>query len=249
MQDDTKQPILSHLDEFRSRLVKSLIAVAVSIVICVPLVQYIIPILAKPGPDIDLYYTEVTGLISSYFIICLYAGLVIAAPYLLYQLVMFVNPALTRKEKGYLYTFLPGVLVLFVGGILFCYFILLPPALTFLYETFPSYVGGDIEPLWTINNYISVITRLLFWIGVVFEIPLVMFFLSKLRVISPEWIARKWRWAFVGAFLLGAIITPTFDPLNQTLVAAPILVLYGLGYVLAVIARTGLPFRSKKPQS
>jgi sec-independent protein translocase protein TatC len=107
-------------------------------------------------------------------------------------------------------------------------------------------VGGGIEPMWTVNDYISVVTQLCFWIGVVFEIPLLMFFLSKIRVINPEWIIRKWKWVVVFAFVLGAFITPTMDPVNQTLVAVPIIVLFGLGYILARVARAGMPFRSKK---
>jgi len=90
-----------------------------------------------------------------------------------------------------------------------------------------------------VDNYVSIVTRLLFWIGVVFEIPILMFFLSKIGVISPGWIRRKWRYAVVIAFILGGVITPTFDPLNQSLVAGPIILLYGFGYLLAKLARVG----------
>ncbi len=239
MEEEKKLTVLSHLEEVRGRLFKSLIAVVVGIVICFPLARYIYPILMTPLPGIELYYTEVTGLLGSYMKVALYGGLILAWPYLLYQFVMFIKPALTRREKGYFYTLLPGVLVLFFGGVMFCYFIILPPALNFLYYSFPSFVGGDINPIWTVDNYVSIITRLLFWIGVVFEIPILMFFLSKIGVISPGWIRRKWRYAIVIAFILGGIITPTFDPLNQTLVAGPIILLYGLGYLLAKLARAG----------
>lgn len=229
--------VLGHLQELRGRLVKSLIAVAIGIGICFPFARYIFDFLLNPVPGIDLYYTNVTGLLGSYMRVCLYGGLALAMPVILYQLIMFVKPALTRKEKGYLYTLLPAVIVLFVGGVVFCYFVLLPPALRFLYYTFPGFVGGDILPWWTVGDYVSVVTRLLFWLGIVFEIPLVMFFLSKIGVVTPEWIARKWKYAVVVAFILGAIITPTFDPVNQSLVAVPVIVLYGLGYVLARVAR------------
>jgi len=239
MEEEKKLTVLSHLEEVRGRLTKSLIAIAVCIGICFPLARYIYPILMTPVPGIELYYTEVTGLIGSYMKVSLYGGLVLAGPFLLYQFIMFIKPALTRREKGYLYTLLPGVMVLFFGGVIFCYFILLPPALRFLYYSFPGFVGGDIHPWWTVDNYISIVTRLLFWIGVIFEIPLVMFFLSKIGVISPQWVARKWKYAVVLAFILGAIITPTFDPVNQSLVAGPIILLYGLGYLLTKLARAG----------
>ncbi|MDY6918388.1 MAG: twin-arginine translocase subunit TatC [Chloroflexota bacterium] len=238
-EEENKLNVLSHLQELRGRLVKSLIAIAIGIAICFPLARYLFDFLLNPVPGIDLYYTNVTGLLGSYMKVCLYGGLAISMPFILYQVIMFVKPALTRKEKGYLYTLLPAVILLFVGGVVFCYFVLLPPALRFLYYTFPTFVGGEILPWWTVGDYVSVVTRLLFWLGMVFEIPLVMFFLSKIGVISPEWVARKWKYAVVFAFIIGAIITPTFDPINQSLVAGPVIVLYALGYVLTRVARIG----------
>jgi len=140
MHDDKKKPILAHLDELRVRLTKSLIAVIVGLIISFPLPKYIIPVLMKPVANLDLYYTEVTGLFSSYIKICLYLSLAISGPYILYHIVMFISPALKRKEKGYLYTLLPSTILLFLGGVVFCYFVLLPPGLTFLHNSFPEWV-------------------------------------------------------------------------------------------------------------
>ena len=237
MESDKKLSVLGHLQELRGRLVRSVIAIVLGIAICLPFARYLFDFLMRPVPGIDLYYTNVTGLLGSYMRVCLYGGLAIAMPYLVYQLIMFVKPALTRRERGYVYTLLPGVVVLFLAGVAFSYFIMLPRALSFLYYQFPQFVGGDIQPWWTVGDYVSVVTKLLFWVGVVFEIPLLMFFLSKIGVVSPEWLLRKWKYAVVLAFILGGIITPTFDPINQTLVAAPVIVLYALGYVLARLGR------------
>ena len=239
MEEEKKLTVLSHLEEVRGRLFKSIIAVIICIIICFPLARYIYPILMNPLPGIELYYTEVTGLLASYMKLALYGGFILAWPYLLYQFVMFLKPALTHKEKGYFYTLLPGALILFIAGIMFGYFVLLPPALNFLYYSFPSYVGGDIEPIWTVDNYTSVVSRLLFWLGVVFQIPILMYFLARIGIISPGWIRRKWRYAIVIAFIIGGVITPTFDPINQSLVAGPIILLYGLGYLLAKLAWIG----------
>jgi sec-independent protein translocase protein TatC len=239
MENQKKTTVLGHLEEVRVRLTKSLIAVAVCIIICFPLARYVFPILTDPVPGIDLYQNTLTGLVGIYMKISLYGGVVLSMPYLLYHFVMFLNPALTSREKKYLYTLMPSTILLFIVGVSFCYFVLLPPALNFLYNTFPNFVGSNIQPWLDVGDYISVVTRLLFWMGVCFEIPMVMYFLSKIGVLSPEWVRRKWKYAVVFAFILGAIITPTFDPINQSLVAGPIMLLYGLGYLLAKIARMG----------
>ena len=249
MQDNTKKPLLAHLDELRIRLTKSFIAVVVSLIISFPLPKYIFPILMKPVANLDLYYTEVTGLFTSYIKICLYLALAISGPYVLYHIVMFIKPALKRKEKGYLYTLLPSTVLLFLGGVVFCYFVLLPPGLTFLHSGFPAWLGTNIKPIWTVTSYVSVVTQLLFWVGVVFEIPMVMFFLSKIGILSPQWAIKKWKWAVILAFVLGAIITPTPDPVNQTLVSVPIILLYLFGCFMAWFAQNGMPFRAKKSRS
>ena len=230
-------------------MVRSAIAFGIALAVAFPLPKYIYPILMKPVAGIELYYFEVTGLFSSYVKIWLYLSLAIAGPYILYQIVMFINPALKRKEKGYLYTLLPATVIFFMSGVVFCYFVLLTPGLTFLYYQFPAWLGGNIKPLWSVTDYVSVITQLLFWVGAVFEIPLIMFFLSKIGILSPQWAIKKWKWAVILAFALGAIITPTPDPVNQTLVAAPIIFLYFLGCFLAWFARKGMPFRSKKSKA
>ena len=167
--------------------------------------------------------------------VSLMGGLVLALPIILYQIVMFVAPGLTPREKRYLVALLPGAMISFVTGATFGYYVLLPPALNFLL-TF----GSDIAtPMIRIGNYINLVVTLLFWLGVSFQTPLVMFFLSKIGVITPWTLARQRRFAVVVAFILGALITPTFDPVNQSLVAVPIILLYELGIWLARLARMG----------
>jgi sec-independent protein translocase protein TatC len=148
---------------------------------------------------------------------------------------LFVAPALTRRETKNVTMLLVGVVVCFITGTVFTYLILLPPAMNFLLN-----FNTDIaEPMISIGNYVSVVVRLTFWIGVVFNLPILMFFLSKIGIVNPKWLARNWKWSFLVAFGLGAVITPTMDPFNQTLVAAPIIVLYFIGIALAQLARRG----------
>ena len=159
----------------------------------------------------------------------------LSIPIILYQMVLFISPGLTSREKKYLFALLPGTLLSFVAGCVFGYLVLLPPALNFL-MTF----GSDIAtPMIRVGNYINLVINLLFWLGVSFQTPLVMFFLSKIGAVHPKTFTRQRRIAIVAAFILGAIITPTFDPVNQSLVAIPIIILYEFGIILSKLARLG----------
>jgi sec-independent protein translocase protein TatC len=189
--------------------------------------------LKSRAQGIDLIYTNVTGMLGTYMKVALYCGITLALPFIIYELVMFLNPALKSKEKKYLYLLLPAVVIFFALGVSFAYSMLLPPALNFLL-TF----GGDIaRPLITVGNYVSIIIRLLFSLGLVFEIPVVIFFLSKMGIVTPGWLAKNRKFALIVAFILGAAITPTIDPINQTLVAAPIIVLYEVSIWLSKLAQ------------
>jgi sec-independent protein translocase protein TatC len=161
--------------------------------------------------------------------VCLISGIILAIPYLTYEFIMFVAPALTPKEKRYVYLILPWIALMFAGGVVFGYFILIPPAIRFL-TTFGSNIA---TPQIRIANYISIVTRLLLAIGLVFEMPVVSTFLARLGIVSSQWLASKRKIAIILAFVLAAIITPTFDPINQSLVAVPLVVLYELSIWLA----------------
>lgn len=193
------------------------------------LARYVLLFLRSRAPEVELIYTKPTEMLGIYMKVSLYGGLALALPFILYQLLMFVSPALTRREKKYVYVLLPAVFFCFLGGVLFAFFVLIPPSLNFLLS-----FGSDIaRPLISIDSYISLLVTLLFWVGVTFELPMVMAFLSRIGIINPKRITRFRKYAFVGAFVLGAAITPTFDPINQTLVAGPIILLYEIGYWLS----------------
>nr|MCS5661419.1 twin-arginine translocase subunit TatC [Dehalococcoidia bacterium] len=151
--------------------------------------------------------------------------------FLLWQMVMFVAPGLNPTEKRYLYSLMPITILVFLAGSAFGYFMLFPPAVKFLL-TFGSNVA---TPMIRIGNYVNLMLSLLFWMGIVFELPIILFFLSRIGVVSPEFLARNRRWAIVIAFVLGAIITPTLDPINQAFVAGPIIVLYEVGVLLSKV--------------
>ncbi|MEA3224201.1 MAG: twin-arginine translocase subunit TatC [Thermodesulfobacteriota bacterium] len=229
MNQDKRRPILQHLGELKGRLIKCLIAVAVGIGISFPFCPQIFEILKSRAEGIDLIYTHVVEYLGTYMKLALYCGVALALPFVIYQVIMFISPGLKAREKRYLYSLMPAVALLFISGVAFAYFILLPPALNFLL----TFSGEIARPLITIENYVSVIIRLLFAMGLVFEIPLVMSFLNMIGVVTPQWMTKNRKWAFVVAFILGAAITPTMDPVNQTLVAAPIIILWEMSICLA----------------
>lgn len=236
--DEKKLSILGHLGELRKRLIRSLIAVVITSIVSFIFYQQILGILITPLPqDVNLTFIEVTEMLGTIMRVCLGSGIILAIPYLTYELVMFVSPALTRKEKRYVYLILPWIALMFAAGVVFAYFILVPRMTGFLL-TF----GSDIAvPQIRIGNYISFVTRLLLLVGLVFEMPILTTFLSRLGVLKPKWLADKRRAAIIIAFILAAIITPTIDPVNQCLVAIPLIALYEMSIWLAKLVHKREP--------
>ena len=250
MSDDKRLTILGHFAEFRQRLFRSVIAVVITSIIVFIFREQIFNILVQPVQDLDsdinftLIFVEMTEMIGTIMRVSLVGGAMLAMPYLVYHFIMFVSPALSHREKRYVYLILPWIALMFAGGVLFGYFILLPPATKFLVSW-----GSEIAtPQIRIGNYISIVTRLLLAIGLVFEMPVVTTFLARLGVVKSKWLAKKRKVAVIFAFILAAIITPTFDPLNQSLVALPLVVLYELSIWLAKIVQKKESLPSTKSQ-
>ena len=194
--------------------------------------QLWLQIAVAPCPGCKLISTSPTGIVFSVFKVTLVVGLVVAMPVIAYEAWAYIAPGLTRKERRYVIAIIPGATISFVLGILFAYFALLPAALRFLAGFSTNIV--DFTP--DIDKYLSFITRLLVASGLIFQMPLVMFFLSKVRLINPRMLGSIRRYVIVAAFVVAAIVTPTPDPFNQLLVAIPILVLYEIGALLARLA-------------
>ena len=235
-------PIRHHFEELRRRLIIAALATLVTTVVAFVFYKQILNLLIRPsdleaatGGEAGLVFVEVTEMLAVTVKVSLVSGLVMAFPIILLQIIMFAAPGLTPKEKRYLFLSMPGVVLSFAAGVAFGYFMLIPPAINFLVNW-----GGDIAtPMIRIGNYVNVMVMLLFWMGVVFETPIVMFLLAKLGIVSARGFARWRRYWVVVAFILGALITPTFDPINQSLVAAPLIVLYEAGIWLAKLATRG----------
>ena len=232
-----RQTLRVHLTELRRRLTWSAAVVFLATVIAFIFHQQILQVLMAPAgnftelPQNKPVYTELTEFIGIAMKASLFVGIFGSLPFLLWQMVMFVAPGLNPTEKRYLYSLMPITILVFLAGSAFGYFMLFPPAVKFLL-TFGSNVA---TPMIRIGNYVNLMLSLLFWMGIVFELPIILFFLSRIGVVSPEFLVRNRRWAIVIAFVLGAIITPTLDPINQAFVAGPIIVLYEVGVLLSKV--------------
>ena len=247
--DADSMTLRDHLDELRRRLMFIVVFLIIAVIAAFFSRDLIIEFLLEPGfgaRDDRPIATEVLETIGVTFKVMMMTAFVASLPVILYQVIMFVSPGLTSRERAYLFLFLPGVLAAFGGGAAFAYYVLFPPAFDFLFEFGSKNVDAEIR----ISSYVNVVTSLMFWMGVVFEIPLVLFALARFGVVTPRFLGRFRRFAVVLAFVAAAIITPTFDPINQTMVAVPIIVLYEFGILLARLGqrlRRGPQPRAPRP--
>ena len=229
--NEARMPFMLHLKELRDRLLRSCIAVAVTTGASLFfLAERILQALISRAPEgAHLVAIEITENVGVWFKISLWSGIIIAMPFLVYQLFAYVAPGLTSKEKRMVLSLLPFIAFMFLLGVAFAYFIALPPAIGFLF----NFLTNVAEPTIRIENYVNVVTRLILAVGLVFETPLIIMVLARLGVVSPQWLSQKRRLWIVIAFILAAIITPTFDPINQCIIAIPLILLLELGILLA----------------
>ena len=225
--------ILEHLRELRTRLIITGIAVAIGMAIAAFFLTWpVIRLLTAEPAGLNLVALRPTETFVTYFKVALVTGTALAMPVIVWQVLLFVIPALHSHERRYALLAVPFITVAFAAGLAFGFFIVIPSAVRFL-----TGFGGDvIGQYWSIEEYLTFVTTLLFWIGLSFETPIVMFFLAKLGVVKPRTLGRFRRYAVVGAFLIAAMITPTPDPFNQALVAIPMYLLYELGVFMARFA-------------
>jgi sec-independent protein translocase protein TatC len=243
MSKDKNMSFLEHFGELRGRLLRVFAAVAVGMGICLYFTPRILKLLLLPYGSVLKVIGPTEG-ISNYLRIGLVGGAALAMPWILVEAWGFVSPALKPREKRYVGLLVPLALAMFLGGIAFAWFVLIPAAIGFL-STFTLDV---FKVEWTSENYIPFVTSLIFWIGVCFELPLVMFFLAKIRVVSARWLLKGWRYAVVLIAAAAAVITPTVDPFNLMLVALPLVALYFFGILLAFFARRGPDREAAEPR-
>ncbi len=223
--------ILEHLRELRGRLLKAAIALAVASVLTSIFAGDIIKFLIRPYGN-KLQTLGPTENVITYFRVALLSGAALAMPVIVYQLLAFIVPGLTHVERRWIYISVPFTSVLFLVGILFAWYVMVPAAVGFLANFRPDLFLNE----WTAREYISFVVSVAFWIGVSFQTPLVTFILAKIGLVTPGFLARNWRFAIVIVAVIAAVITPTVDPFNMALLMLPLLALYGLSIILAMLA-------------
>jgi sec-independent protein translocase protein TatC len=233
-----QQTILQHLNELRIRgtyaAVGVLVATAFSFLFAERLLEFLLQPYAASSPDgATLQTLRPTEGIETYFKVSLLAGIVLAMPIILYQFWRFLEPGLHKHEKRYIYVFIPSALLLFGLGIAFAWYILAPAAIYFLSNFMPDVFNAE----WTGQEYISFVTRLLLWIGLAFQMPILVYFVARMGLVTSRTMRDQWRVAVVAIAVLSAIITPSIDPVTMLLTMAPLAVLYLLSIGLAAVGQ------------
>ncbi|MFP5275243.1 twin-arginine translocase subunit TatC [Coleofasciculus sp.] len=227
--NDAEMSLFDHLEELRRRMFYSLLAVAVGATGCFVAVKYIVQLLEIPARGVKFLQLAP----GEYFFVSLkvagYSGLLVATPFILYQTIQFVLPGLTRRERRLIAPVVLGSSVLFFVGLAFSYIALIPAALKF----FISYGADVVEQAWSIERYFEFVLLLMFSTGIAFQVPIIQILLGNLGIVSSSQMLSGWRIVILGAVVLGAVLTPSTDPLTQSLLAGAVIGLYfgGIGLV------------------
>lgn len=243
--------LMEHLKELRNRVLISAVTVVLGIIVCLYFWQDILGWLMEPAPqvrtqdgtleDFRISSFSPTDRIAVIFKIGLYGGLIVASPMLIYQALAFILPGLTPREKRLILPGLLGTIAFLLGGMAFAYYIILPASLDFLLE-----LGDEqFQTLTGAKQYIDFVTRIIFWVGISFELPMVLALAAKLGLVRAKQLLGFWRYAIVIVFVIAAIVTPTPDPLTQSLVAGPLLILYFVGILFALFLQ---PRKKNEPE-
>lgn len=239
--DAAEMTLLEHLKELRNRVVISALAVVLGMVICIFFWETIIGWLIAPArdeiPDFRPNLLSPTEAIGIMFKVGLYGGLLLASPIVIYEMMAFVVPGLTPRERRVVLPGIIGVMGFLVAGMAFAYWVILPASLGFLL----NFGSGNFEEEITAKYYIDFAVRIIFWVGLSFELPMILALLAKLRVVRARQLIGFWRYAIIIIFILAAIVTPTPDPITQTFVAGPLLFLYVVGIFFAWVIQPKRP--------
>jgi sec-independent protein translocase protein TatC len=231
---DTRQMMWEQVEALRMHILRALLSLILMVGVSFIFTQRIIEYLAQPIGGIEaLTAIEVTESIGVFMRVALFSGIALAIPYIAFEMWWFAAPGLRPSERKMSLAGIPLASIFFIGGAAFTFFLMLPTALPFL-ESFMG-INTELRP----QSYFSFVTGLMFWIGLAFEFPLVIYVLSAVGFIKPQVLTEQWRIAIVVIAIIAAAVTPTIDPVNQGLVMAPMILLYFLSIGLSYIAYAG----------
>ena len=237
----SKMSFLDHLTELRKRLLHSVAAIGLGLCVGLYYAQQAYGFLARPmltalreaGLTEKLVFTSPLGPIRLFITVGLYLAVVIASPYVLYQLWLFVAPGLYRHERRAVVTFISSSVLLFLAGMAFAYWLMLPITLRFLLSI--GIHGGHLLPMISMNDYFDLTLVILLGLGIVFQLPILIFFLTLFNIVTPRFLWKNFRYAVLIIALLAALVTPTTDVLTMSIFMAPMMVLYLLGIGISAL--------------
>ncbi|KAL7606011.1 hypothetical protein Lser_V15G15041 [Lactuca serriola] len=234
--EDKEMSIFDHLEELRERLFVSVLAVGAAILGCFVYSKELIKLLEAPVSTQGVRFLQLAP--GEFFFTTIkvsgYCGILLGSPVILYEIIAFVLPGLTKSERKFLAPIVLGSSILFYAGIAFSYSVLTPAALNF----FVTYAEGVVESLWSIDQYFEFVLVLMFSTGLSFQVPVIQLLLGQVGLVSGDQMLSIWRYVVVGAVIAAAIVTPSTDPLTQLLLAGPLLGLYfGGAYTVKFIGR------------
>src|SRR4030042_624308 len=242
---ENPKALLPHLYALRKHLLRSVLAIVITTAISFIFVHNILVFLAAPmsGGIDELIAIDVTENIGTVMRVTLLSGFTLAFPYVIFEIWLFVAPALRVKSRIKGLFAIPVAIFLFIGGMSFAFYVMLPTALPFLF----NFMGLSTQP--RPSSYFNFVTLIMFWIGVTFEFPLIIYLLANLGIVKAKTLASQWKFAIVVIAVLAASITPTVDPINMGLVMAPMIILYFISIGLAYIAERGRMSKQKEALS
>ena len=235
--EDHKMSLTEHLIELRKRIFRILIVLLIGFGACYYYKDLVFDIITKPLTKVlpkngYLIYTGLTEAFFVYMKLAFFASLIITSPFILYQIWKFISPGLLLKEKKYVVPFVLSSTLLFMGGVLFGYFIVLPPA----FEFFVSFNNQYLQAMISFGDYLSLFVTFLLGFGLSFELPIFIFFLAKLGIVNAKMLSKQRRYAILIIFIVAAILTPSPDALSQILMAIPLMFLYEISIFVAKFA-------------
>lgn len=236
---EKEMSFLDHLEELRWRLIKAIIGILVAVIICAIFADRIvndllIRLLRQTDPPLSVINVVPYGQVTFYMLVVLGSGVILSVPWILYQLWKFIEPGLLPNERKYISGIVAFTSLCFLAGVAFAYFVMLP----FMLQFFATFGSPYIQNMIAVTDYMSFVLTIILLSGLIFELPMVSYFLAKLGILTPAFMRYYRRHAIVALLVIAALITPTTDPLTMSIFAAPMMLLYEISiYIAAFVHR------------